>query len=110
MIDFNSLFKDATIAGVPLLLFVIALVQEIKQDANLSGPVVRIVALVTGLALGLGYQLATAPAPNTFAGWFTAIVFGLLLGLAASRLYDAGTTMIEAARPAPVNVKGPQPK
>jgi hypothetical protein len=97
MIDFGSLFDNATVAGVPLLLFVIAIVQEIKQDFNLDGQVIRIVALVTGLVLGIGYQM-TLKMPVGFEGWFTVVIFGALLGLGASRLYDAGESLMRAAR------------
>lgn len=96
MIDWGTLFKDATIAGVPLLLFVIALVQEVKQDTGLTGAGVRILAIVIGLILGVGYQISTKM-PATFAEWFTVVIFGLLLGLGASRLYDASSTAMQAA-------------
>lgn len=101
VIDFGSLFQNATVAGVPLLLFVIAIVQEIKQDFGLEGQTktVRLIAVVTGLVLGIGQQL-TISVPVGFSGWFTAVAFGLLLGLGASRLYDAGESLMRASRSA----------
>lgn len=101
VIDFGALFKDAQIAGIPLLLFVIAIVQEIKQDFGLEGQVktVRLIAVVTGLVLGIGRQL-TLSVPADFSGWFTAVAFGLLLGLGAARLYDAGESLMRASRSA----------
>lgn len=97
IIDFGTLFQNATVAGVPLLLFVIALVQEIKADFNLEGRIVKIVALGSGLLIGLGYQLSLA-IPVGFSGWFTAVIFAVLLGLGASRLYDAAETVLRASR------------
>lgn len=40
------------------------------------------------LALGVLYQVSIA-VPAGFAGWFGAAVFGLALGLVASKVYDA---------------------
>lgn len=84
--DFNLLFADLTIAGIPLLAFVMALVQWIK-GFGLEGNTVRAVSMATGLALGIGYQFQVA-APTNFAGWLAATVFGLALGLGASGIYD----------------------
>ena len=50
-----------------------------------------------GLLLGAGYQLAVVGFPVDFAGWFAVVVFGLGLGVVASGVYDAATTMIKAA-------------
>lgn len=88
--DFGMIFRDATTAGIPLIAFVIALVQWIK-GFGLAGNAVRAVSMVVGLILGIGYQLSLAM-PVGFAGWFATVVFGLALGLGASGLYDSATT------------------
>ena len=85
--DFVTLFENATVAGIPLLLFVLALVQSVKSF-GVSGNYAKAASMVIGLVLGIGYQLTLA-APVDFAGWFTTVVFGLALGLGASGLYDA---------------------
>lgn len=90
MIDLISpIFKDAVVAGVPLLLLVFGLVQWVK-GFGLAGNTVRAVSMVIGILLGVGYNLSAGPVVG-FAGWFAATVFGLMLGLAASGIYDAGT-------------------
>ena len=83
MID---IFKDAVVAGVPLVLFVMGLVQFIKSF-GLSGCVVKLLSLAVGILLGVGYQLATVP-PVGWAGWFSAGIFGIALGLVASGFYE----------------------
>lgn len=85
--DFVTLFENATVAGIPLLIFVIALVQWVKS-LGVTGIYARVTSMGIGLALGIGYQLTIA-FPTDFTGWFTAVVFGLALGLGASGIYDA---------------------
>ena len=85
--DFATLFENATVAGIPLLVFVLAFVQWIKS-LGVSGVYARVISMAVGLSLGIGYQL-TLSIPVDFAGWFGAVVFGLALGLGASGVYDA---------------------
>ena len=82
----ESLFSNIEVAGVPLLLVTLGLVQFIK-GFGLSGNIVKGVSLAVGFLLGLGYQFSVA-APVGFAGWFSATVFGLGLGLVASGVYE----------------------
>lgn len=91
-IDFAVLFQNAQVAGVPLLFFVMSMV-ELTKDFGVSGKVgLRIASTVIGLVLGVGYQVATA-VPADFSGWFTAGIFGLLLGVGAFKLYDVGQSI-----------------
>ena len=84
----SPIFKDAVVAGVPLLALLIGLVQFIK-GFNLQGTVVRVVSYVVGLLLGVGYNISVSGVPADFAGWFAVVVFGLGLGLVGSGIYDA---------------------
>lgn len=81
------MFDTILVAGIPLLVIVIGLVQFIK-GFGLTGNIVKAMSLLIGLLLGGGYQYSLA-APVDFAGWFALVVFGLGLGLVASGLYDA---------------------
>ena len=65
--DFATLFENATVAGIPLLVFVLAFVQWIKS-LGVSGVYARVTSMVVGLSLGIGYQL-TLSTPADFAGW-----------------------------------------
>jgi hypothetical protein len=43
--------------------------------------------MLLGSAFGMAYQFARSGFPGDFAGWFGAVLFGLLIGLAASGFY-----------------------
>lgn len=83
----SDLFTNITVAGIPLLLIVLGLVQFVKSF-GISGQIVRGISLLIGFLLGVGYQFSTTP-PADFSGWFSCVVFGLGLGLVASGDYDA---------------------
>lgn len=82
-----ELLPSYVVAGIPLIVLIIALVEEAKVW-GLAGKGLRVVALVLGLVFSLAYQLAMLGIPVTLAEWFTAVVVGLLYGLAASGGYD----------------------
>ena len=82
MYDFTTLLID----GIPLVLVVFGLVEFIKK-MGLTGKVLTVCSLLLGMLLGIAYRL-TLIIPMTFADWFSAIVFGLALGLVASGLYN----------------------
>jgi hypothetical protein len=90
--DFVTLFENATVAGIPLLIFVLALVQWVKSF-GVSGNYAKATSMAIGLVLGVGYQL-TLSAPTDFAGWFTTVVFGLALGLGASGVYEMANSPV----------------
>ena len=83
---------DAIVAGLPLVLVVLGLVEWVKR-LGLSGKPVVIVSMAIGLALGLAYQISIA-LPLDFAGWFGAAVYGIGLGLVASGIYDVGKSIL----------------
>lgn len=80
-------FSQYLVAGVPLILVVLGLVEWVKS-LGVTGNAAKVVSLAIGLLLGVGYQFSVTP-PVGFSGWFTVIVFGLALGLVASGIYDA---------------------
>ena len=51
-------------------------------------------SLVVGAAFGILAYLAEFGQPADFAGWFAALAFGILLGLATSGIYDFATGRI----------------
>lgn len=87
---FKVVFENASVAGIPLLAFVLGLVQWIK-GFGLAGAQVKVASMAVGILLGVGYQFSVG-APTDFSGWFAVAIFGVALGLVASGLYDAGTT------------------
>jgi len=84
---FKIVFENASVAGIPLLAFVLGLVQWIKSF-GLAGAQVKVASMAVGILLGVGYQFSVG-APVDFQGWFAVAVFGVALGLVASGLYDA---------------------
>lgn len=83
---------DAIVAGLPLVLVVVGLVEWFKQ-LGIQGNALRYISLTIGLVFGVGYQLSLA-IPTDFAGWFGAVVYGLGLGLVASGIYDAAADIV----------------
>lgn len=84
----SAVFKDAVVAGIPLLAVLIGLVQFIK-GFGLAGTQVKLLSFFIGLLLGVGYNLSVSGAPVAFAGWFAIVIYGLGLALVGSGLYDA---------------------
>ena len=83
MYDISTLLVN----GLPLSAVVFGLVEFIKSF-GLRGHWLTIASMLLGLAFGVSYQIANAGIPVSFAGWFGVAVFGLMLGLVASGLYD----------------------
>ena len=75
------------VGGIPLVAVVFGLVEFVK-NFGLKGRWLTIVSMLLGLLFGVSYQIANAGVPASFAGWFAVAVFGLVLGLMASGLYD----------------------
>jgi len=84
-----GVFDNIIVAGIPLLLVVLGLVQFIK-GFGLTGNAVKLLSLAVGLLLGIGYQMSLV-IPLDFAGWYPVAIFGLGLGLVASGVYDVVT-------------------
>lgn len=82
----TTIFETAKVMGIPLLVFVLGLVQFIKSY-GLKGNAVKTLSMGIGLVLGIGYQFSIA-APSNFAQWFGIVLFGLALGLVASGVYE----------------------
>ena len=78
----------ALIAGVPLMLVVIGLVQFIKEKLGWEGKGVEIFAISLGVVLGFGYHVYAAEtivwAYNFI---FEGVIFGLAVGLVATGIY-----------------------
>lgn len=78
---------DQIVNGIPLILVVMGLV-ELSKSFGASGKALTAISFVIGLVLGVLYQVSLG-VPAGFAGWFGSIIFGLALGLVASKVYDA---------------------
>lgn len=74
------------VAGIPLIVIIIALVEESKSW-GLSGRWLRGLAMLLGLLFAFAFQLATAM-PATAMEWLTVVVVGLAYGLSATGSYE----------------------
>lgn len=84
---------DQVINGVPLIFVVMGLVELIKVF-GIQGKALTATSFGIGLVIGLLYQISLGM-PANYAGWFGAALFGLALGLVASKVYDAiGSAMV----------------
>jgi len=80
----------ALVAGIPLMLVVIGLVQYVKEKLNWQGVGVEIFAICLGLAFGFGYHVYAAEAVIwNFNFIFEGVIFGLAVGLVATGIYKA---------------------
>jgi hypothetical protein len=77
---------EFVIAGVPLVVVVFALVEEVKAW-GVQGKILRAVALALGLIFAILFQMASAP-PVGLMAWLTVVVVGLIYGLTASGAYN----------------------
>jgi len=79
-------FSDYLIGGVPLVVFVFALVEWAKSF-NLSGNILRVISMAIGIVFGGIYKFSVSP-PVDVVGWLELIVFGIAIGLVASGFWD----------------------
>jgi len=74
--------------GIPILFVVIAVVEYLKK-LGVDGKALTAASLLVGAMLGIGYQLLYLKLSPTPENIFTAAMYGLVLGLTASGVYDA---------------------
>lgn len=82
-----SQINQAIIGVVPFLPIIFGLVEFFKQ-LGVKGQFSLVASMFLGLLFGAFYWAATQGAPATFLGWFGLVVFGLMLGLTTSGVYD----------------------
>lgn len=78
---------EQMVNGIPLILVVMGLVELLKVF-GVEGKALTAGSFGIGLIMGILYQLSLG-VPVGYAGWFGSAVFGLALGLVASKVYDA---------------------
>jgi len=78
------------VAGIPLILVVIGLVQFVKEKLSWSGVWVEVFAILLGFVFGFLYHVyATELVIWTFNFVFEGVIFGLAVGLVATGIYKA---------------------
>ncbi len=76
-----------TLAGIPIIVIVFALVEEYKAYGLSGEKKVRASSMLTGVGLATLAQLSVG-LPSDPAGWASLVVVGILYGLVASGGYD----------------------
>jgi hypothetical protein len=84
---------EQIVNGIPLVTLVIALVEWVKRF-GVKGAWLNATSMLIGLVIGVAYWYAQSPL-GSFAEWFGAIVYGLMLGLGASGVYDAAKSAVK---------------
>jgi hypothetical protein len=74
------------VAGFPLIIVVFAVV-EFTKALGATGKLLTALSFALGFAFAFGY-MATSAMPTDPAGWFTAVVVGVIFGATASGVYD----------------------
>ena len=77
---------ELVVAGIPLIIIIFAIVEEIKAY-GVTGKILRFVSVLVGFLLAVAVSLGEG-LPVDPAGWVTLIVIGVVYGLTASGAYD----------------------
>ena len=83
------------IAGMPVAIVMVALVEFIKRVFKVEGDKAIIVAVALGIALSLLNQFAVLW--PVFGQWYETVMAGLLIGFAACGLFDATNALLAKA-------------
>ena len=97
MIDWavvSEAFLAASVFGIPIILLVIGFTYAAGEKFKIQGKWQFLAALVFGLIFGGGYQAGVGSLGYAWFGWFSYAIYGLLMGLIASWLYDAGKDLL----------------
>lgn len=88
---------DFLVASVPASLVIVAIVEALKRLFKIEGD--RAIVLAVGVGVVVAVAAQTARMVPTFALWWETVVAGVLLGLAACGLFDAGKAVREKYLP-----------
>jgi hypothetical protein len=87
--DFAEWLKQSLILAAGLIPFNMSIVRGVEKIApKIKGPIQAGLAVVTGLGLGIGLQVAVFGVPTDFQGWFFASLFGLMVAGGSIGTYE----------------------
>ncbi len=89
MFDPTKLF-EAIPENAPIVVMVILGLVTFLGKLGVKGIYQLISSMVLGILFGAGFMIAVLGWPASFAGWFSLIIYGLMLGLVASGIYETG--------------------
>lgn len=85
--DFAEWIRQSLVLAAGLLPFNMSIVRA-SEKFGVKGPMQAGLAVVTGLGLGIGLQIASFGVPSDFAGWFFASLFGLMVAGGSIGTYE----------------------
>ena len=89
MFDFTQLFQAIPQNATIVVLVVLGLVTYLGK-LGVKGIYQLVSSMLLGLLFGAGFMIAVLGVPKSFAGWFSLLIYGLMLGLVASGIYETG--------------------
>lgn len=93
-------YSQAAVQGIPLLFVVFGLVWWYGKAFSWKGRTQFISSLITGAIIGLLYMVAILRPPidpdwwPVFVYWFSAVFYGIGLGIFASLFYESGKEIL----------------
>jgi len=96
MFDLTKFF-EASASNAPILVLVVLGLVTLYGKFGLKGKAQLASSLATGVVFGSGFMVAALGFPNTYAGWFSVVIYGLMIGLIATGVYETGKEVITRA-------------
>jgi Flp pilus assembly pilin Flp len=93
MFDFTVFFEASGKSGPLVVLIVLGLVTYLGK-LGVKGRWQLISGMLIGLIFGGAFTIAALGLPSTFSGWFSTVMYGLMLGLVASGIYETGKEVV----------------
>ena len=94
MFDFSKFFV-ASAENAPILVMVVMGLVTLYGKFGLSGKAQLASSLATGVVFGAAFQIAALGLPDSFAGYFSVLIYGLMIGLVASGVYEVGKNLAD---------------
>lgn len=94
--DFGKFFAASKENG-PMVIAIVLCLVTLLGKFGVSGKAQLGSALGIGLVLGGCFNIAALGVPADFAGWFSTVMYGLMMGLTASLGYDTGKALVTKA-------------
>ena len=85
--DFAEWLSQSLVLAAGLLPFNMSIVRA-SEKFGINGPIQAGLAIITGLVLGIGLQIAVFGMTSDFAGWFFAALFGLMVAGGSIGTYE----------------------
>jgi hypothetical protein len=87
---------EAMVNGVPLIVVIVGVVEWLKR-LGISGMTLNMASMVVGIVFGVAYRHAEQPIGD-FTSALSAVIYGIVLGLCASGVYDAAKSAVGLPR------------